>query len=39
MHNAFNAAAVFALVAAIGTGLLLIRRDREPIPDAIPEPA
>jgi len=39
MHNAFNAAAVFALVAAIGTGLLLIRRDREPMPDAIPEPA
>jgi EmrB/QacA subfamily drug resistance transporter len=40
MHDAFNAAAVLALVCAIGTGLLLVRRDRETAPaQAVPEPA
>ncbi|RNL80006.1 MFS transporter [Nocardioides marmorisolisilvae] len=41
MHNAFDAAAIFALVCAIGTGLLLLRRDREPAGDAtaVAEPA
>jgi EmrB/QacA subfamily drug resistance transporter len=32
MHNAFLAAAILALVCAVGTGLLLIGRDHETVP-------
>lgn len=41
MHNAFIAAAILALVCAIGTGLLLIRRDpdQQLAGDMMPEPA
>ncbi|MFL6108663.1 MAG: MFS transporter [Marmoricola sp.] len=40
MHHAFNAAAALALVCAVGTGLLLIRRDRGLAPaQVVPEPA
>ncbi len=36
MHNAFTAGAILALVCAIGTAALLIRRTPEP--EAVPEP-
>jgi EmrB/QacA subfamily drug resistance transporter len=41
MHNAFTAAAILALVAAIGTGLLLIPQGKAAEPDlgALAEPA
>ncbi|MFL6025010.1 MAG: MFS transporter [Marmoricola sp.] len=41
MHNAFVAAAVLALVSAVGTGLLLIRRDpgTAPVLEPLAEPA
>lgn len=40
MHNAFDAAAVLALVCAIGTGALLLRRRDDAAPvEALPEPA
>ncbi len=41
MHNAFVAASILALVCAVATGLLLIRRDADPAPaiEPLAEPA
>jgi len=40
MHNAFYAAAILALLCAIGTAFLLVRRDPEVVTaEAVPEPA
>jgi len=41
LHKAFVAAAILALLAAVGTGLLLIRRDPDPAPgvELLAEPA
>jgi hypothetical protein len=39
MHEAFYAAAILALVCAIGTALLLIRREPDTVPaQALAEP-